>query len=102
MMIQHFGAPSTLLGLKFRASLEALHLELGTRGNPLHAPYPALRILATPCWFKTFWERLWAYRFDIHLDYPDLELPREHNAMILDILLSARKSGSELVSLNRG
>ena len=100
MLIQHYKVPSTL-GHKFRASLEALQLEVGTRGNPLLAPYPVLHVLATPCWFKTLWERLWAYRFQVHLEYPDLELPRENDTMILVILLEAGKRGDELVRLNR-
>ena len=83
MLTQHFGAP-TVLGNKFRASLEALQLELGTNGNPLSLDYSVYKCLATPCWFKVVWERLWYYCFDMHLDYPTIPFPRERDELRRD------------------
>ena len=48
MLIKQFGEPTTLCH-KFRSSLGALQLEVGTQGNPLIEPYDRLHILATPC-----------------------------------------------------
>ena len=100
MIVQHFGVPSTL-GKKFRASLEALQLEIGSRGNPLLCSYALLHDLVTPCWFKTFWERLDYFGYELYLDYPDLDLPRQHDVTMMDIFVAAGESGEGLKSLNR-
>ena len=84
MIVQHFGVPSTL-GKKFRASLEALQLEIGSLGNLLLSSYALLHDLVTPCWFKTFWGRLEYCGYDLYLDYPDLKLPRESDMLMMDI-----------------
>ena len=62
MLLQHYGS-STTLGLKCKASLEALQLELGCRGNPLLENYAERGILATSCWMTAIWERLHQYKF---------------------------------------
>ncbi len=86
---------------KFRASLEALQLELGTNGNPLSLDYSVCECLATPCWFKVVWERLWYYCFDMHLDYPTIPFPRERDELLVDLFLAYGATGARLQSLNR-
>ena len=100
MLIQHFGVP-TILGRKFTASLEALQLEIGTNRNPLEVPFRTHGTLATPCWFKSFWERLHFYKFEIHLDVAIIPWPRENDALVVDLFLAAEKTGTELLGLNR-
>ena len=69
MFLQHYGMDSSLAG-KFRASLEALQLELGCAGCPLEVDYGRFGHLATPCWVKSLWEQLAHYGFRLHVKYP--------------------------------
>jgi hypothetical protein len=94
MLLQHYGVPSTL-GKKFQASIECLQLEVGVNVNPLTVSYDIYGSLATTCWVKTLWERLWVYRFQVTMDYPDIPFPREKDALMVDLFRS------ELRSLNR-
>lgn len=82
MLVQHFGVPS-ILGHKFQASLECLQLEIGVNYNPLKAPYHIYNVFATPCWFKSLWERLCHYGFEVSLDYPPIPLPRGRDALLV-------------------
>ena len=100
MLLQHYGVPSTL-GKKFQASLECLQLEVGVNVNPLTISYDIYGSLATTCWVKTLWERLWVYRFQVTMDYPDIPFPREKDALMVDLFRSAGWKGEELRSLNR-
>ena len=100
MLVQHFGVPS-VLGQKFRVSLECTHLEIGVNVNPLTVPYAIYGELATFCWFKSLWERLWHYGFEIHLDYPIIPFPRKKDAIMVDLFLAAGCIGAELRSFNR-
>ena len=100
MLVQHFGVPS-ILGQKFRASLECMQLEVGVNVNPLTVSYAIYGELATFSWYKSLWERLWHYGFTVHLDYPIIPLPRERDALIVDLFLAAGCLGAELRSLNR-
>ena len=74
--IQHYGAGTTL-AKKLSAYLEALQLEIGCIGNPLKENFYQLQSLATPCWTKSFWERLHYYRFKIYLRLYDTESPKK-------------------------
>jgi hypothetical protein len=74
IFIQHYGAGTTV-AMKYSASLEALQLEIGCTGNPLEEDYTKYNCLATDSWVKSFWERLYYYRFHVHLDYANLPLP---------------------------
>ena len=100
MFLQHYGMDSTLGG-KFRASMEALQLEIGCLGCPLETNYDRYGPLATPCWMKSFWERLSHFEFKLHVRYPSLELPREGDTPIVDFLFRAGFRGKRLIQLNR-
>ena len=100
MLVQHFGVPS-VLGRKFSASLEALQLELGTNGNPLDLDFDRYGDLATPCWFKSLWERMWAYNFRIHLTCEEIPFPRKGDKLLVEILLEEGHTGDGLRQLNR-
>ena len=100
VLVQHFGVPS-VLGKKFKASLEAMQLEAGLNVNPLTCPYKKYGSLVTYCWFKILWERLWHYRFTVHLHHPEIPLPRERDELIINLFIAAGIAGKELGSLNR-
>jgi hypothetical protein len=51
VILQHYHTGSTL-SRKMHASLEALQLEVGCRGNPLNKDYGKQGGLATECWVK--------------------------------------------------
>ncbi len=76
MILQHYQAGHTVSS-KLRATLEALQLELGCRGNPLDKDYSAQGILATDAWITLVWERTWNHNFCIYLDYPVQPYPRD-------------------------
>ena len=88
------------MGKKFKASLEAMQLEAGLNVNPLTCPYKKYGSLVTYCWFKILWERLWHYRFTVHLHHPEIPLPRERDELIINLFIAAGIAGKELRSLN--
>jgi hypothetical protein len=100
MFLQHYGLDS-VLARKFRASLEALQLEIGCIGCPLSTNFDLFGHLATPCWLKSFWERLSHYKFVLHIKYPTLDIPREGDAPIMQVLAQAGYRGKRLAQLNR-
>ena len=67
MLIQHYGAGTTL-AKKISASIEALQLEIGCAGCPFTENYDELHLLATACWTKSLWERLYYYKFRTYLN----------------------------------
>jgi len=74
---------------------------VGVNVNPLTISYDIYGSLATTCWVKTLWEKLWVYRFQVTMDYPDIPFPREKDALMVDLFRSAGWKGEELRSLNR-
>lgn len=100
MFLQHYGLDSTLAG-KFRASMEALQLELGCIGCPFGVNYGRYGHLATPCWMKSLWERLSHYQITLHVRYPNLQPPREGDSTIVNFLSQAGYNGKQLRQLNR-
>jgi hypothetical protein len=55
IMLQHYHTGTTLSD-KITASIEALQLEIGSRGNPLNEDFLERGLLATDCWVKVVWE----------------------------------------------
>ena len=100
MFLQHYGVDS-VLGGKFRASLEALQLELGCVGCPLRERFEVYGCLATPCWMTSFWERLQHFQFHIHTTYPSLTAPREGDKALTALFVDQGYTGERLCMLNR-
>ncbi len=100
MILQHFGAPTTL-GLKCKATLEAIQLEIGCKGNPLLEDFASRGILATPTWITSVWERTHLYNLKFLLSYSTLPLQRENDIDIISLLLQNGISGMELRRMNR-
>ena len=59
-ILQHYGTKLTVFA-KIKASLQAVQLEVGCRGNPFDEDIGAIGVLATECWIKFIWERMWLY-----------------------------------------
>ena len=77
-----------------------MQLEIGVNVNPLTVSYAGYGEMATFYWFKSLWEQLWHCGFKIHLDYPVVPLPREHDVAIMDLFIAAGYIGADLQSLN--
>jgi hypothetical protein len=98
MLIQHqHYSTRTTLALKMTALLQ---LEIGCIGSPFDENYDELHHLATACWTKSLWERLHYYKFRIHLEYPQLPLPRKFNALVVRLFWDAGYRGQPLHALN--
>ncbi len=100
VILQHYCTGSTL-SLKMHASLEALQLEVGCCGNPLNKDYRKRGGLATECWVKAVWERVWSYNFAVHLDYTTLTAPQENDQDLVDMFIEQDQKDCRLQSLNR-
>jgi hypothetical protein len=100
IFIQHYGADTTV-AMKYLAFLEALQLEIGCTGNPLEKNYKKYNCFMTDSWVKSFWERLYYYRFHIHLNYAPLPLPRRNDAMLVGMFWQAGYRTHRLQALNR-
>ena len=44
-------------------------------------------MLATCCWFKTLWERMWYYHSTLHLDLEPIPPPHEGDALMSFLFL---------------
>ena len=55
-------------------------------------PFAKLGALATPCWWKWFWENLDHHGFDFHLDYPTIPPPLEDDKLLKYVYLSSNLS----------
>ena len=100
IFVQHYGAGTTV-AMKYGASLEALQLELGCLGNPLNEDYARYHHLATDSWVKSFWERLHHYRFELHVDYNTIQLPRRNDATLIDMFVRGGYHSLQIEALNR-
>ncbi len=100
MLIQHYGMETTL-AKKFSASIEALQLEIGCIGNPLNKDYNKFHLLATHSWIKSLWERLHFYKFTLHLEYGQIDMPQWNNALLVTMIWTAGYKGTQLISFNR-
>ncbi len=86
---------------KLRATLEALQLELGCRGNPMNKNFSQQGGLATDAWITSVWERVWSHNFSIYLDYPVQPFPRDQDGEIVELLLDGGQRSKALKGLNR-
>jgi hypothetical protein len=68
LFLQHWGS-ATPIGQTLRCSLELLQLETGLDRCPLLTPFDILGPLCTKSWLRCFWECIWYYGVQLHLDY---------------------------------
>ncbi len=95
LILQHYGKGSTI-SKKMQALLEAVQLENGCRGNPLHECYDTLGTLATDAWIKAVWSRSFCYKFKITLNYLVQGHPQVGDQDLLDIFLAKGTRGKDL------
>ncbi len=100
IMLQHSHTRSTLSG-KITASVKALQLENGCRGNPLNEDHGEQGLLATDCWVKAVWECMYFYNFCICLNYTTQHFPWEGDQELVAIFLANNIQVKELISLNQ-
>jgi hypothetical protein len=98
--LQHYGVKLTV-SAKIKASLQAIQLEVGCRGNPFDEDFGAIGVLATECWIKFIWERMWLYNFRLYLDDPMMAFPRVGIITIVDLLLGHGIQGATLGGYNQ-
>jgi hypothetical protein len=99
IMLQHFHTATTL-SHKITASIKALQLEVGCRGNPMNENYAEQGLLAIDCWVKAVWERAHYYNFRICLNYPTQHFPQQQDQELVDIFLVNSVKGKDHISLN--
>ena len=99
MLIQPYDA-ETMLAKKFSASIKASQLEIGCIENPLNEDYDKFHLLATHSWIKSLWEQLHFYKFTLHLEYRQLDMPQWYNALLVTMFWTAGYKGTQLISLN--
>jgi hypothetical protein len=88
-------------GKEISASLEALQLERGCAGNPLEEDNNKFHYLATQTWVKSFWGRLHHIQFVMHLEYKRLNLPRQNDALLVEMFLRAGFKKQPLQTLDQ-
>lgn len=100
IFIQHYRTP-TSLGRKMDMTLHWLQLQLGHSGNPILLDYNIWGQLATDSWIKALWESLRIFPIDLHMEYDDIELPRQDDMTIMGFLVSHTRDTTELARVNR-
>ncbi len=68
-LLMHYGCPSSL-GVKIRASLDYLILELGISVQPLQESFRRYNKWVTRCWLVSLWEK--CDKFDILIEFNDV------------------------------
>ena len=99
-LLMHFGCPSST-GLKMKASLEFLTVELGVSPQPLQESYQRYGKWATPSWFKTLWEKCDKLNMRVEFNEDILTLPRVGDKWLMLEFGKLGYSGVELERLNR-
>lgn len=62
-------------------------LVIGTNVCPLPSPLLSMEGYATPSWVRSFWQGLSHYNFWLKLDYPNIPMPWEEDALLLILSL---------------
>jgi hypothetical protein len=99
MLLQHYHV-STNLGKKLDASLCYLQLQLGTPHNSFTLDYKRWSHLAPLLWVMMLWRSLHHFNIHLHMSFPTLPSPREHQ-VIMEIFLAKDLSPTTTSSLSR-
>ena len=100
-LLQHFGTGS-IIAIKMKAALEAIQLEIGSRGNPLEERFKLRGKLATWGWMTAVWERMNHCELTPLLAYKKLEPPRQGDRELVEIFLEREQNTGRQKALNRG
>ena len=100
LLLQHYHTPS-VMSRKLDASIRYLQLQLGSNKNPLTLDYNQWGHLAPLSWGKMLWRSLNHFNVNIHMKYDTIPFPRQHDKLVMEILMSTGMSKKGLSSLNR-
>jgi hypothetical protein len=100
MFFQHYHV-STNLSKKLDASLGYLQLQVGTPQNPFSQDYSRWGELAPLSWVKMLWKSLHYFDITLHMLFPMLAPPREHDQVIMEIIISQNFNFTEITRINR-
>ena len=108
MMIEHIKLflshihRDTQLGIMFRATMETLQLEVGSRTHPFQLPYQPFSEFATNTWMKVLWFCLNKYNITLSREQNNIYMPRENDVTLMDELVAAQRfTKSEMIRINR-
>jgi hypothetical protein len=74
-LLTHYGC-STVVGWKLQVSMEFLMLEMGLSSQPFQLDYSSAHYLATGCWLKSLWEKIWRFDLRVTIGNVDCRPPR--------------------------
>ena len=99
-LLMHYGCPSNL-GLKYRASLEFMSIEMGVSDQPLQESYRRYQDRVTHSWLKSLWEK--CDLLDIWIEFNDVKLspPRSRDKWLMREFYRLGYDSKALARLNR-
>jgi hypothetical protein len=100
LMMQHYHTPSTL-SRKLDASIGYLQLQVGSNQNPLTLNFDKWGYLAPLSWGKMLWRSLNHFNVELYMKYDIIPLPREHDVLVVTIIMSTGMSQQWVSSMNR-
>ncbi len=98
MLMQHYRTSSNL-SWKLDASLGCLQLQPGTPGNPLELNFSVWGYLAPLLWVKMLWKSLHHFTIHLHMAYPIISIPREHDQVVMEMFFSESLDAPTIHSL---
>ena len=100
LLLQHYHTPLTL-SRKLDASIRYLQLQFGSSQNPLTLDYEKWGYLAPLSWGKMLWGSLQHFNVDIYMRYDPILSPREHDELVMNIIMATGMSKAWKASMNR-
>jgi hypothetical protein len=100
MFFQHYHV-STNLSKKLDASLGYLQLQVGTPQNPFNQDFAKWGYLMPLSWVKMLWKLLHHFNITLLMSFPTIELPREQDQVIMEIIFSHSLNPPNIARLNR-
>jgi hypothetical protein len=99
-LLMHYGC-QTATGWFMQTSYSLLYMELGLLFQPLQEQYDKYGYLVTHSWMKMLWEKLSMFNMHVIVADQPMELPREGDQFIMQVLIKARYTSKALSCLNR-
>ncbi len=99
-LLMHYGC-DTATGWFMQISFNLFYLELGLLFQPMQESFAKYSHLVTHSWVKMLWEKFSLFEIQaVFADCP-LQLPREGNQFLMQVLIRAGYTGETLLQLNR-
>jgi hypothetical protein len=101
MFFQHYHI-STNLSKKLNASRGYLQLQVSTPQNPFTQDYSRWGKLGPLSWVKMLlWKSLYYFDITLHMLFPTIAPPQEHDQVIMEIIFSQNFDFTEITRINR-